>query len=218
MRESGNKSRYISNGVKIISGFYKGTNLFSPVGVDIRPALARMKNSLFNILAGQIEGQDVLDLFAGTGSLGFEALSRGARRCFFIDNQRACIDAIQKSIGKLRLEKQAQVILMDSFNIVSYTLKSEERFNYIFVDPPYRYYDAGPERERLFGVISQIAENNILAKGGVIIVEHRSNKIDEDALSKLGQLERVDLRNYGQTSLSFLKRKKLTTDSTDFAD
>ncbi|HLD35705.1 MAG TPA: 16S rRNA (guanine(966)-N(2))-methyltransferase RsmD [Planctomycetota bacterium] len=218
MRESGNKSRYISNGVKIISGFYKGTNLFSPVGVDIRPALARMKNSLFNILAGQIEGQDVLDLFAGTGSLGFEALSRGARRCFFIDNQRACIDAIQKSIGKLRLEKQAQVILMDSFNIVSYTLKSEERFNYIFVDPPYRYYDAGPEREKLFGVISQVAENNILAKGGMIIVEHRSNKIDEDALNMVGQLKRVDLRNYGQTSLSFLKRKKLTTDSTDFAD
>lgn len=208
MGVSDNKSKYISNGVKIIGGLYKGTNLFAPIGVDIRPALARMKNSLFNILAWQMEGKFVLDLFAGTGSLGLEALSRGARRCLFIDNQRSCIDAIQKSIAKLRLEKSAHVLLMDSFNIISYILKVGERFDYIFIDPPYKYYDEPAQREKLFGVINEIAEKNVLAKGGIIIVEHRSNKKDEDALNQLGRLERFDLRNYGQTSLSFLKIKK----------
>jgi len=203
--------------MKIIGGFYKGTNLFSPVGVNIRPALARMKNSLFNILAGQFEGQNVLDLFAGTGSLGFEALSHGAKHCFFIDNQRACIDAIQKNIVKLRLEKQAKVMLMNSFNIVSDALKSGQSFDFIFVDPPYKYYDAGPEREKLFEVINQVAEQSILSPKGIIIVEHRSNKIDEDALDNLGRLGRIDLRNYGQTSLSFLKRKKQSNKGSEIS-
>ena len=193
--------------MKILGGLYKGTNLFSPVGVDIRPALARMKNSLFNILMGQLEGKSVLDLFAGTGSLGIEALSRGAKNCFFIDNQRACIDAIQKSIAKLRLETQTKVLLMDSFNIVAYALKAGQRFDYIFIDPPYKYYDEPAQKEKLFGVITNIAEKNVLAAGGMIIVEHRSHKADEEALNQPGQLERFDLRNYGQTSLSFLKMK-----------
>lgn len=194
--------------MKILAGLYKGANLFSPIGVDIRPALARMKNSLFNILAWQLEGKSVLDLFAGTGGLGLEALSRGAEHCLFIDDQRACIDAIQKSSAKLRVEKQTKVLLMDSFNIVSYALKTGEKFDYIFIDPPYKYYDESPEREKLFGVITGLAEKNVLAKGGIIIVEHRSNRKDEDVLNNLGCLERTDLRNYGQTSLSFLKIKK----------
>ncbi|MBI5778282.1 MAG: 16S rRNA (guanine(966)-N(2))-methyltransferase RsmD [Planctomycetes bacterium] len=194
--------------MKIIAGLYKGANLFSPVGVDLRPALARMRNSLFNILAWQIEGKTVLDLFAGTGSLGFEALSRGAKYCLFVDNQRACIDAIQKNIAKLHLESQTKVALTDSFYIVSYVLNAKERFDYIFIDPPYKYYDEGSERKKLFGVIEDMVEKDILAKDGMIIVEHRSNKRDEDALNNPGQMERFDLRNYGQTSLSFLKMKK----------
>ena len=204
--------------IKILGGLYKGTNLFTPAGVDIRPALARMKNSLFNILAWQMEGKSVLDVFAGTGSLGLEALSRGARRCLFIDNQRACIDAIQKSIVKLRLEKQAEVLLMDSFNIVSYALKTGQRFDYVFIDPPYKYYDEPEPRGKMFGVINGIAENNIITKSGIIIVEHRSHKTDVDALNNTGQLERIDLRNYGQTSLSFLRKKRPTTDSADCTD
>jgi 16S rRNA (guanine966-N2)-methyltransferase len=208
MRAADNKSRFISKGVKIIGGIYKGTNLVSPAGVDIRPALARLKNSLFNILMGRLEGRVVVDLFAGTGSLGFEALSRGAKHCLFIDHQRACVDAIEKSIDKLKLAGRARVMLMDSFGLVPYALRTGERFDCIFVDPPYKYYDEAPERAKLFGVITETAENNILAKGGIIIVEHRSRRLDEDALNNPGLLERFDLRNYGQTSLSFLKIKK----------
>jgi len=193
--------------MKILGGLYKGTNLFSPVGVDIRPALARMKNSLFNILMWQLEDRSVLDLFAGTGSLGLEALSRGAKHCLFIDHQRACIDSIQKNIDKLKLESKARVMVMDSFGVVSYALRTGERFDCVFIDPPYKYYDEGPDRAKLFGVITGIAEKNVLAKGGIIIVEHRNNKKDEDALNNPGQLERFDLRNYGQTALSFLKAK-----------
>ncbi|MEW6026536.1 MAG: 16S rRNA (guanine(966)-N(2))-methyltransferase RsmD [Planctomycetota bacterium] len=206
---------------KILGGLYKGANLFTPSGADIRPALARMKNSLFNILIGRLEGARALDLFAGTGGLGIEALSRGAEYCLFIDNNSACIDAVKKSIAKLRLEKQAKAVLLDSFNIVSYALDAKEKFNLVFIDPPYKYYDDCPEREKLFGVIRDVAEKDILARGGIIIVEHRSdrasehrsNKKDEEALENIGCLVRFDLRNYGQTCLSFLKRKKATTDT-----
>lgn len=194
--------------MKIIAGLYKGANLFSPTGVDIRPALARLKNSLFNILTGQLDDKSVLDLFAGTGSLGFEALSRGAKRCLFIDNQRACVDAIEKNIAKLKLTSQAQVRLMDSFGIVSYAQRTGDKFDCVFIDPPYKYYDDNPDRAKMFGVITGLAESGILAKSGIIIVEHRSRRVDGDALNQLGPLERFDLRNYGQTSLSFLKIKK----------
>lgn len=199
--------------MKIIGGIYKGTNLYVPADTDIRPALARVKNSLFNILVGRLEGKTVLDLFAGTGSLGFESLSRGAKHCLFIDNNPACIDAIKKSIAKLKLENQTKVMLMDSFNIVAYAcqndhstgqaLKTGEKFDCIFVAPPYKYYDEMPQREKLFGVINEIAEKNIITKSGIIIVEHRR----KEELNNLPQMERVGLRNYGQTSLSFLKPK-----------
>lgn len=193
--------------MKIIAGLYKGTNLFSPTGADIRPALARLKNSLFNILAGRLEGQSVLDLFAGSGSLGFEALSRGAQCCLFIDNQRACVDAMEKTSAKLKLTSQARIMLMDSFGVIPYAQRTGDKFDCVFVDPPYKYYDGEPDRAKIFGVITGIAEQGILAKGGIIIVEHRSRRTDEAALNQLGLLERFDLRNYGQTSLSFLMMK-----------
>ncbi|MFH0889081.1 MAG: 16S rRNA (guanine(966)-N(2))-methyltransferase RsmD [Planctomycetota bacterium] len=194
--------------MKIIGGIYKGMNLYTPQDADIRPALARMKNSLFNILMGEFEDKKVLDLFAGTGSLGFEAISRGAKNCLFVENHQLCLESIRENISKLRLENVARVLLMDAFDIISYATKNDEKFDYIFIDPPYRYYDEKPIKEKLLRLIDDLAGKNIITQNGMIIVEHRTKQIKGD---EFNNLEVVDSRDYGQTALSFLKRSKLTT-------
>jgi len=192
--------------MRIISGIYKGINLDTPRDVDIRPALGRMKNSLFNILMGEFEDKKVLDLFAGTGSLGFEALSRGAKNCLFVENNRPCFDSIQKNISKLKLENVARVLFTDAFDIISYAKKNDEKFDYIFIDPPYRYYDEKPFKEKLLKLIDDLAEKNIITKNGMVIVEHRARQIKGDEFNNLTV---VDSRDYGQTSLSFFKYRAM---------
>jgi len=188
--------------MRIIGGIYKGINLYTPQDADVRPALARMKNSLFNILMGRFEGKTVLDLFAGTGSLGFEAISRGAKTCLFVENNHSCFDSIQKNISKLRLENVARVLFTDAFDIISYAMKNDEKFDYIFIDPPYRYYDEKPLKEKILKLIDDLAEKNIITKNGMVIVEHRARQIKGDEFNNLAV---VDSRDYGQTSLSFFK-------------
>ena len=194
--------------MKIIGGIYKGMNLYTPQDADIRPALARMKNSLFNILMGEFENKKVLDLFAGTGSLGFEAISRGAKNCLFVENYHTCFGSIQKNISKLRLENVAKVLFMDAFDIISYATKMGEKFDYVFIDPPYKYYDEEPLKEKLLKLIDDLAGKNIITRNGMIIAEHRTGQIKGDEFNNLAV---VDSRDYGQTSLSFLKRSKVTT-------
>jgi len=178
-------------------------NLLVPENSEVRPALGRMKNSLFNILMGMFDDKEVLDLFAGTGGLGLEALSRGAKSCLLVENNRECFETIQKNIAKIKAEKTAQAIFMDSFDIIDYSLKHKLSFDIIFVDPPYKYYDEPSSNEKLLKIIEDFAAKKILNKGGIIIVEHRFTETT-DELSKLPHLKRIDLRNYGQTTLAFL--------------
>jgi 16S rRNA (guanine(966)-N(2))-methyltransferase RsmD len=192
--------------MKIISGRFRGISLYSPKRIDTRPALARMRNSLFNILAGKMDGKRVIDLFAGTGSIGFEALSRGAGYCLFVENNRTCLECLRKNISRLNVENQTKVLFIDAFNIISYPAKAgtDEQFDYIFIDPPYKYYDIQHLRDKLFSLIDEFARDKILSPEGMIIVEHRTRMRDGNQFNNLEHLERVDLRNYGQTSLSFL--------------
>jgi 16S rRNA (guanine966-N2)-methyltransferase len=192
--------------MRIIGGIYKGRNLSVPENVDVRPALARMKDSLFNILMGEFEGKNVLDLFAGTGSLGFEAISRGARNCLFVENSQPCFESIKKNIAKLKLENVATVLFMDTFEIILHAIKNHNCFDYVFIDPPYKYYDDKILRGKLLGLMDDMARNNIITQNGMIIVEYRRGQINSDDFDKLLI---VDTRSYGQTCLSFFRRKTL---------
>ncbi|MDI6732390.1 MAG: 16S rRNA (guanine(966)-N(2))-methyltransferase RsmD [Planctomycetota bacterium] len=191
--------------MKILGGIYRGTNLYLPKDADIRPALARMRNSLFNILMERIEGRRVLDLFAGSGSLGFEALSRGAEYCLFIDNNNSCITALQKSVAKLHLQDRTRILQMDSFNIVKHIIENKggrgKRFDIIFIDPPYAYYNEENTKQELISIIDEIAQENIISNNGLILVEHRCGDIKGNEFK---HLKVVDKRDYGQTSLLFL--------------
>ncbi len=148
--------------MRVITGSARGRRLKTPENYDIRPTSDNVKEAVFNILQFDVEGRRVLDLFAGTGQLGIEALSRGAASAVFIDRDRAAIQIVKDNLKTCGLS--GTVLCCDS---LSY-LKNCGRFDLIFVDPP---YDSGLYDEVL-GMINQI---DILSDGGIIIVEARQD-------------------------------------------
>ncbi|TFE69378.1 N-6 DNA methylase [Methylacidiphilum sp. Yel] len=118
--------------LKIIGGIAKGTPLHVPKKTVVRPALSRMRAAIFSSLGDWIEGRNVLDLFAGSGSLGIEALSRGASFCTFVDLSKECIGCISNNLKKAHLE--GKLILMDVFKFLQ---KNKEKYELIFASPPY---------------------------------------------------------------------------------
>jgi len=191
--------------MKITGGIYKGTKLIIPKGADIRPALARVRNSLFNILHGQFNDKKALDLFAGTGSFGLEALSHGASKCLFVENNRTYLESIRQNIAKLRLQNFAETLFADSFNISAYLHRQEEIFDCVFIAPPYKYYDEPSSRNSIMKLIADLSEKNIICPGGMLILEHRLHQIKD---VDLAGYHLADRREYGQTCLTFLKSAK----------
>ena len=154
--------------MRVITGTARGRRLKTPENYDIRPTTDNVKESLFNIIQFDIEGRRVLDLFAGTGQLGIEALSRGAKSCVFVDESREAVRIVKENLKTCALS--APVLQADA---LSY-LRRGERFDLIFVDPP---YDAGLYEP----VLNCLMQVDNLSDGGIIICEARS----ETALPEL---------------------------------
>ena len=146
--------------MRVITGTARGRKLKTPEGMDIRPTTDNVKESIFNIIQFDIEGRRVLDLFAGTGQLGIECLSRGAREVIFIDQSRDAVKIIKDNLKTCAFS--APVLQQDS---VSY-LKNCGRFDLIFVDPP---YDSGLYEK----VLETINSVDLLSDGGIIVCESR---------------------------------------------
>ncbi|MFH1226490.1 MAG: 16S rRNA (guanine(966)-N(2))-methyltransferase RsmD [Planctomycetota bacterium] len=189
--------------MKILGGSAKGMNLLSLNDNSVRPALARMRNSLFNILAPIIPGTVCLDLFAGTGSLGLEALSRGADYCIFSENNRRCFEVLNNNIAKLRFDNRAQALFINAFDITEH-LMADKPLDIIFVDPPYRYYNDNLIRQRLMGLLDSLIEKRLVIPDGRVIVEHPKKQLN---VMELKMLSLYDTREYGQTVLSFFHTK-----------
>lgn len=184
--------------MRIISGKARGTKLNTLEGLETRPTLDRIKESLFNILQNRIYGAKVLDLFAGSGALGLETLSRGADVAVFCDNSYQAIQIIKENVSKTHFENQAKIFKKDFKEILN-SLKNE-RFDIIFLDPPY-------ESDLDLDALEIIIENNMLSDEGIIILETDRKKEKYDALNVL-DINVYDLRNYGRVSLFFLNRKE----------
>lgn len=185
-------------GLRLTGGTARGARLHSVPGLDVRPALARMRVSVFEILRPRLEGARALDLFAGTGCLGLEALSRGAARCVFIDADPRCVETLRKNLAKLRFEDRAVVKRGSAFDAVR--LVGEERFDLVFVDPPYAFYDErGAELEAAVEALGPRVE-----PGALVLVEHRAAWKAPGAWAGGRQ---VDERAYGGTVVSFYARK-----------
>lgn len=145
--------------MRVITGTARGTKLKTPEGMLTRPTTDRVKEALFNIIQFDIAG-DVLDLFAGTGQLGIEALSRGAAECLFVDSAKDSVRLVQENLRRCGLA--ARVLQCDALGI----LKSGEKFDLIFLDPP---YGSGLEAK----AIETVKEFDILSRGGIMVVETR---------------------------------------------
>lgn len=176
--------------MRVISGTAGGRQLKSLPGDAVRPTADHVKEALFNILQFDLEGRRVLDLFGGTGQLGIEALSRGAREAVFTDQSKNSVSLIRENLKRCGMK--APVLQMDA---LSY-LNRGEKFDIIFIDPP---YDAGlyaPVLERINAVDN-------LNEGGIIICESRAKEVLPDLLSPYRLLRR---RHYGSMALTFYTR------------
>ena len=175
--------------MRVVGGKYRGAKLFEFDGLFIRPTSDMTKESLFNILREKTVGAAFLDLFAGTGSIGIEALSRGASEVIFTDSNIKSVEIINKNLNKLKLT--AKVLKTDAIDYLSST---DKKFDIIFMDPPYKT-DLG------FKALEKIAEKNVLKEDGLIIFESEEKK---DAV--YGCFTKIDERKYGRAVLSFFNK------------
>lgn len=182
--------------MRIISGRFKSRQLVTFKADHIRPTTDRVKESIFNILIGSIEGARVLDLFSGTGNLGIEAISRGAAYAECVESNRLSLKIIRENLEKLKiLKKEMNIISMDVFKY----LKSYrgEAFEVIFIDPPFTEKWA---HKSLLAV-----ESSLVAKLGTVVVIEASRH--EHVENSYGAFHLLDRRDFGDKSALFYKRQ-----------
>lgn len=184
--------------MRVIAGKYKGRRLNAPDNYDIRPTSDKAKEALFSILTMELYGSRVLDLFAGTGSLGIEALSRGAGSCCFADASRAALNLIKANLAHCGVEEETKVLAGDYKKVIAHLASKivdglEQPFDIILLDPPYG-------KGLLTDALERISESGILAEGGVIAAEHRK---EEDLPDTIGRFQKEKERRYGIVKLSF---------------
>ncbi len=180
--------------LRIIAGDLKGRKLRSVHGTKTRPTANRTREAIFNILSSQISGSRVLDLFAGTGACGIEALSRKADSVVFIDRDNDAISVLQSNIKKLSLEKQTKIIQWDLLKNLNCLHSYKAAFDLVFMDPPYKMHMIDPTLRNLH--LSQS-----LASGAQIVVEHFHQ---ESILTNRLPYEIASQRKYGKTLVTFL--------------
>jgi len=178
--------------MRIIAGSARGRTLKGPRGPGLRPTADRVRESLFNILGQWLDGLAVLDLFAGTGALAFEALSRGAARAVLVDSGREAIALCRQNARALGMEERAQIV---AGAVEKRTLEPLARpaFDLVFADPPYAA--ATPQE-----VLELVEGAGLLAPGGRLVLEHDRRR---EAPASFGHLRRSDERRFGDSVVSF---------------
>lgn len=178
--------------MRIIGGIYKSRVLASFLGDDVRPTADRTREALFNILSFSVRGARVLDLFAGSGAVGLESLSRGAKEVVFNDAQKSSIAILKKNIATLKAE---------NFQIYNYDFSTcleivQGQFDLIFLDPPYAK-DYGTR------ALEKIVQRKLLSENGIAVYE-----CDKPFVGEIIGLEKYDERRYGKAYLSFFRYKE----------
>lgn len=184
--------------MRVIGGNARGRRLKVAKGQRVRPTAARVKESLFNILPHDLAGMKVLDLFAGTGNLTIEALSRGATEALLVDSSPRSEKTMRENLRKLDLTERTRVWIMPVARALRALAARSETFDVIFLDPPY-------ERGLLEPALKIIAGGALLRASGVVIAEHSTRERPERSY---GRLALTDQRSYGDTLLSFYRTRK----------
>ena len=186
--------------MRIITGDYRGRRLETPAGYEVRPTTDKVKEAIFNLLMHDIWDSVVVDLFAGTGNLGLEALSRGAKRCYFCDCARESLKLTKTNIAKCGAQDKSIVIAGDYSKALS---KIREKVQVFLLDPPYK--DGLYEK-----CLAQIEELDLLAEEGVIIAEHGERDFVPE---QVGSLVKVKERKYGKITVSIYRHRKNAQDA-----
>lgn len=186
--------------LRVISGDKKGHRLKAPKGMDVRPTEDKIKESIFNIIRPLKMDAIVLDLFAGSGSIGIEFLSRGANKAYFVDLSQKSIDVIKENISHTKLDEKALVLKMDANRALIKFSGDNLKFDYIYIDPPFNNH------QLYYKVINLIDQYNLLVSNGVLLVEHDKELILEE---KSNNLNKYDFRNYGSKSISFFRKQEV---------
>jgi 16S rRNA (guanine(966)-N(2))-methyltransferase RsmD len=184
--------------MRIIGGEAGGRRIRAPRGEATRPTADRVKEAIFNILGPPPERARVLDLYAGAGSLGLEALSRGAADAVFVDRSSDAVRCVRENVASLGWEARARVLRSDVPAAIARLDAAGERFDWVFVDPPY----ATDEASRTLDELGR-RHRTIVTDEGVVVVEHDRRNAPADVY---GGLARNDRRRYGDTEVSFYGR------------
>lgn len=183
--------------MRIIAGSLKGRNIITLDGKDTRPTLDRVKEALFGKLQFRIPYRKVLDLFAGSGNLGLESISRGAAHVVFNDASRAAIGTIKKNVDTFGVADQVEITCMDYAAALRSYASSGKKFDIVFLDPPYESSVAQRAAEMIF-------ELDLLEEEGLIVIEH-NEKFPPKPVP--GVFSITDQRKYGYVHLAFLERE-----------
>lgn len=176
--------------MRVVGGIAGGRRLIAPDGLDVRPTTDKVKEAVFNIIQFETEGRRVLDLFAGSGQMGIEALSRGALRAVFVDSSRKSLDAVNKNLNTVGFSDKASVIFGNS---ADYLKRCREKFGIVILDPPYHK-----------GLIEEVFEflPPVLEDGAVVICETKS---DEPLPKSFGSFQAVKTYKYSQIKITLYR-------------
>jgi 16S rRNA (guanine(966)-N(2))-methyltransferase RsmD len=184
--------------MRIIAGAVGGRRIRAPRGMATRPTSDRVREAVFNILGAPPHGARVLDLYAGAGALGLEALSRGAASAVFVDRDAGAVRCVQENAAELGLHERARVLRGEALPSLRKLATAGERFTWVFVDPPYASGEAAAALDALGAPPAPLLDDD-----AVVVVEHDRRRAPDD---QYGALSRADRRRYGDTEVSFYRR------------
>lgn len=185
--------------MRVIAGIARGMKIKAPRGEAVRPTADRVRKALFSILSPRVIGAVVVDLFAGSGAVGIEALSRGAEACFFVDNEQKHLEIVRDNLKRTGLDGQARLLCRDAISALLHFSGEKLQADLIFADPPY-HSDLIPK------VLQAVYTHQLLQKEGLLVIEHASGNT--------GWAEEYPQRKqkkYGDTRLTLLSWKDLQT-------
>jgi len=187
--------------MRVIAGQYRSRLLKSLKGLNLRPTSDYLREALFNVLGPSLEGAHFLDLFAGTGAVGIEALSRGAASATFIESHRPAVALIKANLASLDIRQRAAVLPVDGLRgletLAARRSESSALFTHVFLDPPYA---AATEYDR---VLEFLGAGPLLAPGAIVIAEHRRAF---SLPAQIGALDQIRTLRHGDSALSFFRR------------
>ncbi len=181
--------------MRIISGKARGTKLYTLEGMQTRPTLDRVRESLFNIIQSDIQDAIILDLFAGSGAIGLEAISRGAKKAIFCDKEKSAINIIKKNIEKTHFEEKSEIYNMDYKECIEEI--KHKKIDIVYIDPPYG-------TDYVLKSVKQMIDLQIVNDETIMIIETDDEKRIIQEIEKIN-IKITDIRIYGRVHMIFIK-------------